>query len=212
MTVRNRTTMKIGFALIAENTFVNQIVALEREFHDKAGFSDILGTVNNLPHTTLFQGEMRVNIDYREIAEHIASEYLKLSKTRTLRFTHVKYVPHGWYFLLCRKSKVLSALHYQVLSKVEPYIVLPKERFEGTKDLPKAQREAIRNYNYRYAGEAFYPHVTIGRSAVKSDTVLNEMNLALNQIELSPRVERVTVYKMGINGVHETTLFEVKIV
>ena len=204
--------MKIGFALIAEKKFVDQIVALECEFHDKAGFSDHLGTVNNLPHTTLFQGEMRDAINYREIAEHIASEYVKLSKSRTLRFTKIKYVPLGWYFLICKKSKALSTLHFQVLSRVEPYIVLPETRLEATSDLPEVQREALLHYNYRYAGEAFYPHVTIGRSEAKNDMVLNEMNNALNQVDLSPRVDRVTVYKMGVNGIHEDTLYEVRIV
>lgn len=204
--------MKIGFALIAEKKFVDQIVALECEFHDKAGFSDHLGTVNNLPHTTLFQGEMRDDINYREIAAHIATEYVELSKSRTLRFTRIKYVPIGWYFLICKKNKAMSTLHYQVLHRIEPYIVLPKERLETTSNLPEVQREAILHYNYRYAGEAFYPHVTIGRSETKNDMVLNEMNNALNQVELSPRVDRVTVYKMGINGIHEDTLYEVKIV
>lgn len=203
--------MKIGFALIAEKKFVDQIVALECEFHDKAGFSDHLGTVNNLPHTTLFQGEMRDDINYREIAAHIATEYVELSKSRILRFTRIKYVPIGWYFLICKKSKAMSTLHYQVLHRIEPYIVLPKERLETTSNLPEVQREAILHYNYRYAGEAFYPHVTIGRSETKNDMVLNEMNNALNQVELSPRVDRVTVYKMGINGIHEDTLYEVKI-
>lgn len=204
--------MNIGFALITENNFVNQIVALEHQFHDKAGFFSTLGVTHNLPHTTLFQGTMKDDINYYEIAGFIANEYVKLSKSRHLRFTTIEYVPHGWYFLMCKKSKILSTLHSRLLTVVKPYIILPKERFErATEDLPIVQREAIIHYNYRYAGEAYCPHITIGRSATKNEIVLDEMNSSIRQFDLHPRVDKITVYQMGANGTHENTLYEIGI-
>lgn len=201
--------MKIGFAIITEDCFVNQIVALEHQFHHKAHFFNSLGIVENLPHTTLFQGEMKEDINYFEIADYIADEYAKLSKSRNLKFSNIKYVPHGWYFLMCKKSKELSTLHYLVLNKIKSFVVLPDDRMERiTEEMPIIQREAIREYNYRYAGEAFCPHITIGRSDSKNEIILDEMNFALSQINLVAPVDRITVYKMGANGTHEETLYE----
>jgi 2'-5' RNA ligase len=201
--------MKIGFAIITEDRFVNRIVALEHEFHDKAHFFNTLGLVRNLPHITLFQGEMKEDINYFEIADYIADKSAKLFISRNLRFKDIKYVPHGWYFLMCKKSKELFTLHNLVLNKVKSFVVLPDDRMERiTEEMPIVQREAIREYNYRYAGEAFCPHITIGRSDSKNEMILDEMNFAITQIDKVALVDRITVYKMGANGTHEETLYE----
>lgn len=203
-------SMKTGFAIVAEEAFINQIVTLEHEFHESAGFYDSLGTTYNLPHTTLFQGEMRDEINYKEIANDIAREYIKLSTSLILHFTEIKYVPSGWYFLLCLKSKELLALHNYVLKRVEPYLILPEDRMKRDfSDLTKAQREAIFNFNYRYAGKAFCPHVTIGRSTGRNKIILSKMNSFISTFNLSPYTNRITVYNMGRNGTHENTLYEV---
>ena len=205
-------SMRIGFAIIVEKNFIDQIVALEHEFHESANFYDFLGTKYNLPHTTLFQGEMRDEIDYQGIANDIVRKYIELSTNLTLHFTRIKYVPKGWYFLLCQKSKELLTLHDFVLKKVEPYIILPEDRLKRDyNDLSKAQREAILNFNYRYAGEAYYPHITIGRSEDKNDLILHKMNTSVSALNLSPSVDRITVYSMGRNGTHQNTLYEVKL-
>ena len=204
--------MKIGFAIITEDSFVSQIVALEHEFHEKACFYDTLGVKNNIPHTTIFQGEMKNNINYLEIADFIANEYNKIIRSKHIHFTDVEYVSHGWYFLMCEKTKELSALHNLVLDKVSPFIILPKDRLNRiTENMPEVQRNAIRDYNYRYAGDAFCPHITIGRSSKQNNIVLSKLNEAIKRLDLSPHVDKITVYKMGANGTHENTLYEVKI-
>ena len=102
------------------------------------------------------------------------------------------------------------SLHNKVLNEVTPYIILPEDRLKrNLEDLPKNQQEAIKNYNYRYAGDAFCPHITIGRSTSKNETILKEMNMAICNFDLSPYVEKVTVYQMGTNGTHKNTLYEI---
>ena len=204
---------KIGFALIAETNFVNKIVNLEHDFHEKAGFFDSLGIIKNLPHLTLFQGEMNDKMNYQEVADKIARVFDEMDSSPMLHFTHIDYIPQGWYFLLCEKSKELEALHFEVLRMIEQYISLPEDRLTRcTNDMPRAQIEAIQRYNYRFAGDAFFPHITIGRSSERNEDVLNEMNMVIKQINLSPSVDKITVYKMGRNGTHEETLYEIKLV
>lgn len=204
--------MKIGFAIIAEQEFLEQIVSFETKFHDRAGFLNHLGTVHNLPHITLFQGEMKEAINYCNIADEIASEYVRRYANRRLIFTNIEYVPDGWYFLLCKKNAELLSLHYHLLKEVYPYIILPENRLDRrVEELTEEQYNAILQYNYRYAGEAYYPHITIGRSLQKDNLLLKEMNRAKEYLNLLPRAERITVYKMGENGTHEDTLYEVKL-
>lgn len=58
--------------------------------------------------------------------------------------------------------------------------------------------------------EAFLPHITIGRSVSKEQDII--MQLLTTKFQELPRdveIERLTVYRMGENGVHAETLDEI---
>lgn len=201
--------MKTGFALICASPLFDDIIKIENEIHSRAGFFNSLGAKENMPHVTLFQGEMDGGLNLGEIAEKIASAARRLIPDKKICFTDVEYVRRGWYFLACEKTRELQKLHDIALGEVKPFIVLDGRRAEAADGLPEIQRSAIINYGYRYAGEAFFPHITIGRAAERREDILCELSRAVQAIERRSAIERVTAYKMGENGVHESTLYEV---
>lgn len=204
--------MKIGFALIPEDSFIEEIIALEGHFHNKGRFLHRLGFETNLPHITLFQGDIDNHLDYKTMALDILDTLRRLSLPPIIHFSNISYVEKGWYFLKCDKTELLLAMHNFVLEQIKPYIILPPNRLERSLEyLTKTQYNAIMEYNYRYAGEAFYPHITIGRSKEKNKTLLNEMNNAISKLKNSSMISRITVYKMGKDGTHEETLYEIRI-
>lgn len=202
--------MKIGFAIIPEMSFTRQIIDFESRFHQEGGFSHSLGIDRNLPHITLFQGEIEDQFDYISMAQSIMKEIKSLSFVHSLKFSKIEYVEKGWYFLMCDKTELLSTIHNFVLKKISPYIIFPSVRnLENLEFLTPTQYDAILKYNYRYAGEAFCPHITIGRSSRRDEVLLQNMNTAFNQFCKTSVISKITVYKMGQNGAHEESLYEV---
>lgn len=204
--------MKIGFALIPQDCIVEQIINFEKRFHDSGDFSHSLGTESNLPHITLFQGEMDEMFDYVAMADSLSKFFIEQELSPIVNFSKIVYVEKGWYFLMCDSSDFLLSMHNFVLRHIEPYIVLPQDRMErNIAGLTKNQYEAILRYNYRYAAEAFCPHITIGRSTQKDTLLLKNMNEDFSKMFKSSMISKITVYKMGQNGTHESTLYEIKI-
>lgn len=203
--------MKIGFALITAPPFFNRLIELENRCHNLCGFYDRLGKTKNLPHTTLFQGNLRETCPYEDIAEEIAASLRKQQLYR-VTFSRVVYVPEGWCFLECVNTPELAALHRKTLALAEPYIVLPHDTgSENMSVMSACQQHAIRHYGYRYAGEAFYPHITLGRTTGEEERVTELLNRETAQLGKEAMIDRVTVYGMGNNGTHAETLYKIKV-
>lgn len=205
--------MNIGFALITNSPFFDKIIEMENKYHDTAGFHNTLGSENNLPHITIFQGTMSEYINYQKIANQLAIKYKSICSENTLDFNDVVYVPEGWYFYECQTTEVLTQLHNCCLSLVKDYIVLNPNRLErNLSALTNDQISGIRDYGYRYAGKAFYPHITIGRTSSKKDeALLREFKSAFHSFTKTTSIRRITVYEMGPDGTHASTLYEVNL-
>ncbi len=203
-------SMKIGFAIIPEESFLSQIIELENEYNKKLQFKHSLGLSKNLPHITLFQGEFPEDLNYIEIV-HLLYEKIKgFHKPLNVEFKKIEYIEKGWFFLVCNKTDSLTLLHLYLLEYLSKYVILPKDRLDNKEreHLTNLQYEAIVKYNYRYAGDAFFPHITIGRSLKNNDVVLKEINNDFMKLNNFSKISRVTAYKMGDDGVHEETLYE----
>lgn len=203
--------MKIGFALITKAPFFNEIVRIENEVHDICGFMNKLGLVKNIPHTTLFQGSFSEQVDYKSILKEIKKYFCDSNQDKKLHFDEVIYVPEGWYFYACKKTDRLQELHNMTLELCKKDIVLEADRLANRfLNLPQIQIDGIAKYGYRYSEEAFLPHITIGRSVSKEQDII--MQLLTTKFQELPRdveIERLTVYRMGENGVHAETLDEI---
>ncbi len=203
-------SIRIGLALITEDSFLNRIVEIEKKIAQKYNFLTDLGTTYNLPHTTLFQGRFEEGFNYCKILKQIEQK-LKELHLKELKFIKVEYVPEGWYFYLCKKTDKLMKLHTYVLDLVKDDVILDLGRFKrDLSKLTKDQLEALKNYGYRYSGNAFDPHITLARTSEgKNNEIVEAFQKDLNLITKTPKLERLTVYLIGPNGSHKETLDEI---
>lgn len=212
--------MNIGFALILGESLFEAIIQMENQIHSQAKFHNSLSNENNLPHTTIFQGCFSDYVPYVAIAKQLASYYKKevesYRKETGLNycptFSFVDYVEKGWYFYECIKNSVLQNLHDFTCTKVKPYLVLKPERMEqDTSFLSPMQIQGLEKYGYIYSGEAFRPHVTIGRADGFDETILKILNVKSESLPKQVPFTRLTVYEMGPDGTHKNTLFEIEL-
>lgn len=202
--------MKIGFALIPDSKILNKIIDIENAIHKEAGFVNFLGNEKNLPHMTLFQGDMKDSIDYIKIAKEIISFYKSEKRNNRITFENVIYKPTGWYFLLIKNTSLLMDLHYKTLELCKPFIIFDQTKKERIEKLSLEEELAIKRYNYRYSEKAFLPHITIGRNFEENKKLLLKLNEVFKDINnCNPTFAKLTVYKMGLNGTHEETLYEI---
>jgi len=202
--------MDIGFALITADPFFSKVIEIENEVHEICGFKDKLGREHNLPHTTLFQGAFADETDYQNIAKKIKYYMNEINSSWSLNFDCVQYVPEGWYFYNCIRTENIFLLHNYVIKQCEKDIVLKPERLDRELGkLTDSQKKGIINYGYRYAGEAFKPHITLGRrSEGFSEQTMQILEGKFKDIPAEQQIDRITVYRMGPNGTHAETLFE----
>lgn len=203
--------MKIGFALITAPPIFEKIVEIENALHNTVNFHNKLELVNNIPHTTLFQGTFRDDTNYITIAETIADYYKTKCADHCLHFESVKYIPQGWYFYTCKITNELKALHEVTLSNSKEYILLDPQRLNrNISGLTKAQIKGITDYGYRYSADAFFPHITLGRTSENMRAqIISLFSNELDKIEKDVPIGKLTVYEMGVDGMHAKTLYEI---
>lgn len=202
--------MKIGFALITASPYFDNIVEIENKLHESSGFHNKLEKKNNIPHTTIFQGSFADDTDYIQIANELANYYKNICADKTLHFEKVVYVPSGWYFYICKITPELQALHCLTLEKCKEHIILEPDRLSrDMSGLTPEQYAGIRDYGYRYSEKAFYPHITLGRTSLDIEPhILENFQNELQVLPSDIPVERLTVYRMGPDGMHAETLYE----
>lgn len=203
--------MNIGFALVTSSPFFDELVNIENEIHDSCGFHNRLETINNIPHTTLFQGSFKDDTDFVSILKSIRDYFLMHSSECKLHFQEAVYVPHGWYFYTCKITEELQDLHMHTLELCKNHIILSPDRMNrNLSGLTEDQIKGIDNYGYRYSEKAFFPHITIGRNdEEKNDEILELLNEKLSRLSKNVEIERMTVYRMGKDGMHAETLAEI---
>lgn len=204
--------MRIGFALVTDDEFLRQIVEISNEVGRRHAFLDELGLQHNLPHTTLYQGYFADDYNYRAALDNIAA-LCRQDGVTTMEFTDVQYVNLGWYFYVCNETDAIMQLHNDALDLIEQDIVLDPIRLQrDISVLPQDQQEGILRYGYRYARTAFMPHITLGRTREEEDpAIMQELTDRLHAISRNSRIQRLTVYEMGPNGTHKSTLAEIRL-
>lgn len=201
--------MRIGFALIPDKKTQEKIREVTNILIRQGIFYTKFGTMYNLPHVTLFQGDFDSNFNYKGVVDQLAEQKIK----NQITFDRILYMDHGWYFYEVKEEKWLKDLHIYLLDIVKDDIRLINvhKKLKDGKMSPK-QKESIRKYNYRYAGDAYLPHLTLGRydNGYNFDVMLYlDNNLA--KILKEAKIEKITAYEIGPNGSHKRTLYEVEL-
>lgn len=198
--------MDIGFALIPDKPFSDELVKIENEVHEQCGFHHKLGTSFNIPHLTIFQGSFQNNVDCFQMLRYMTEYFISCDH---LQFNEVAYQAGGWYFYACQKTDELVNLHDWALKECRDYLDLQDDRLkQDMAGFTSEQIAGIKEYGYRYAGKAFMPHVTLGRSndISANSELISLLKQKLSKLPKDVPVYRMTCYKMGQDGQYAETL------
>lgn len=201
--------MRIGFALIPEKKIQGKITEVTNGLCRQGIFYTKFGTHYNLPHITLFQSDFDNDFNYKSVVNQLVEQNIQTK----IKFERIMYMDYGWYFYEVKKEDWLYSLHENLLKLVENDIKLiniHKRLKDG--NMSKQQKESIEKYNYRYAGDDYIPHLTLGRydNGYNFNLMLYlDNNLA--KLIKEAGISKITAYEVGPNGSHKRTLYEVEL-
>ncbi|WP_234425887.1 2'-5' RNA ligase family protein [Streptomyces kebangsaanensis] len=165
----------------------------------------------NLPHVTLFQGPFSDSLAPTEVLADIAASAAGLGLPGELPLSSpgVVYQPTGWLFLALERPALLSALQESVVAVLDPY--LDRTAFDTDKDVSRFtddERISYQKYGYRYVGDAYAPHMTLGRAP--EAVALELVRTARERVEPTGTwiFDRLSFYVMGQHGAHAERLAE----
>lgn len=200
-------TRWLGIALLPNADHVHRAIRMQQEIGGDHALRPGLTADGNLPHVTVFQGPFTDSLDPETELEKIGGT-LALPKELRLAATGIVYQPTGWVFLALERPPLLERLQAAALDALDAH--LDRQAF-GTKDTSRfseSERASFARYGYRYTGDAYAPHITLGRA---------EEQIAQEVVRHAPRrtsvpaqwsFDRLSFYVMGEHGAHAQTLTE----
>lgn len=204
---------RMGVGLIPDAHTCATLVGIRSMLTDYGVTGPLLGIDTNLPHVSLFQGEFSHAFEPWRVLEALQS-YVRSSEVRmSMSWRCVTYYPVDWLFLLCDVTEELREAQRVVLDELEPHLledtIDSSRRLNG---LTAAERESYSRYGYRYVGDAFLPHVTLGRvteERASRAVAAAQAAVVAGRLSAPSRLGSATVYMMGPDGAHESTVHEV---
>lgn len=200
-----------GLALLPEIETAQKIIEFQ---NDNLDFfkEPKLSPAEFLPHVSVLQSPFHVKRLTDDVLKTFADKW-KTYQNKELKFGDLYQQPVGWYFLgincpiwlrdfqLYCLSKLISAIDREKLGK--------NAHFE--KYSPLEQTNFL-NFGYRYIGEAFRPHITLGRN-LQGKTIPVEIQEEANKLFTGQPVKFDTLafYQAGPNGALDEILDEVKL-
>ncbi|MFF0446218.1 2'-5' RNA ligase family protein [Streptomyces sp. NPDC004609] len=204
-------TRRLGFALLPRADHLRTAVQLQRDVGGGVHLRPRLHPDGNLPHVTVFQGPFADSLAPEKALETIGASAVEngLRGEVSLASTGVVYQPTGWLFLALERPPLLQALQAAALAVLDPH--LDRAFFDGDKDVSRFtddERTSYERYGYRYTGDAYAPHVTLGRT--DEETALQLARTARDRVSLPKEwvFDRLSFYVMGEHGAHAETLLE----
>ena len=215
--------MDIGFALLPDKKFIEQLIGVEHKHHNALEFIDYLGFETNIPHMTLFLVYLVNNTNCEGVVNQIAS-LIRTIDYKTVDMESAEYFPKGWYFYLAKKAPQLINIHLETLEMCKKNIILDPMRITREPCATAAQYEKLQKYGFKYAEEEFIAHIVIGRTEqklleagndvtaeLKKQFAVGSLNESLKTVKNPFEIDSVICFQLGQNGVCERVLFREKI-
>ena len=210
--------MEIGFALLPDKEFVEQLIDVEHKHHNTLGFMDYLGFETNIPHLTLFQGSLINNVNCEGVVGQIAS-LIRTMNYKKVEMDKPGYFPKGWYFYTAKKASQLMNVHLETLEMCKKSIILDPMRVAKEPCATAAQYDKLQKYGFKYAEEEFIPHIVIGRteiklfdnetditSELKRQLAVSSLSESLKAVKNPFEIESAICFQLGPNGVCERVI------
>ena len=202
--------MRTGIAIIPRDEDIDSLVKLQEDIQKVEPLRPILGRKENLPHITLVQGSAEGPLcscrELRSIAEIVQE------RQDEIVVGPVSHEPRGWYFLRVELTRWIKRAHDEAFRAVRHSMRPPPDDLsrEIRHYTPPQKRNYLR-YGYRYLGDEFSPHVTLGRT--------DNLNRSSHEGAIVKVVDRrslrrvvparVTLFEVGEHGSHARPIEEV---
>ncbi|MFF8274715.1 hypothetical protein ACF05T_01165 [Streptomyces lateritius] len=199
-------TRWLGIALLPNAEHQDAAIRLQREVGGGQTLRPPLSQDGNLPHMTVFQGPFLDSLDTEAALEHVVRA-AGMPERADIPSTGIVYQPTGWVFLALRRLPLLEQVQKVALEALSPH--LDRSAFDASKDVSlfsDSERESLSRYGYRYTGDAYAPHITLGRA---EESVAREMVQSVPGRVDVPETwvfDRFSFYVMGEHGAHAETL------
>ncbi|MFG2630573.1 2'-5' RNA ligase family protein [Streptomyces sp. NPDC048473] len=201
-------TRWLGVALLPRADHTRSAIRLQKSLGGDRPLQPPLSEEGNLPHLTVFQGPFGDALaPERELASISAS--VSLPKELSLASVGIIHQPTGWLFMSVERPVLLQKLQEAVLDRLAPH--LDREAFDTSKDMSRfteTERASFAQYGYRYTGDAYAPHITLGRT--DEDVALELVRSAPERTHVPAEwtFDRLSFYVMGEHGAHAEKVVE----
>lgn len=195
----------LGLALLPVEVDIERLVEF-RESVDEYLDPPKLSTKMGIPHVSILQCPFNVrDLRYERLNAIFHQLHRFQSDLRLYADLGSLYrQPKDWVFIETKFSRWINDLQTVALQALEDRIlreaIAMNRDFTGYTDL-----EALnyRSYGYRYVGEAFRPHITLGKTSLDMDDSLPIQLTSAYKSQLEARriaFDRLVSYKAGPSG------------
>ena len=200
---------KAGIALVPPKATIAALIDFQEGVLKSIDLEPVWGFEKNLPHLSLLQGSFDRSSDFREILQDLR-DWFPL-KGVGLDVTFADYVPVGWFFLVTERPNWLRRLHERAVKLSAPHLIPPSRPVKKKIDhYTEAERTNYLRYGYRYIGDCFSPHITLGRVRRIEDVEVGKKCIAdlLRWSEVPTRlpISEIAAFEVGENGAFAATL------
>lgn len=190
-----------GVALLPEQTVTEQLIAFQRR-HRAVIAGPALGFDVNLPHLSLFQ-TMLVPAAHRALLRSVASSVDSAQLQGSIAsFSRVDVKAGTWVFADVAASWLREVADMAVAA-LSPLVCWSDVNVgDPMHGHSAAEIRSQATYGYRYVGDAFAPHVTLGVLPPGAPTTLHQKVVAAEFLEefSDVRFDRVVSYVAGEYG------------
>ncbi|SRR5579883_64134 len=206
--------MKLGIAMIPSLEAMNAVIALQKTLLPFYSLSPLLGTQHNLPHITLLQGRFKNDTDWVSLFSDLHNYCCQQKYLLEFQTTGLEYQLPGWLFLKLEPNILLFDAQRFIFERLKDSMFLIQEDYlKDTSSYSLLERQNYFIYGYRYIGQSFHPHITLGK-IINNYHFLNKAdvyNLDIFNFKIEGLIQKITLYEMGENGSHANTLYALDI-
>lgn len=200
-----------GIALVPPVDVCERVIRFQHE-HRRLIDGPELGHEVNRPHISVLQCPFGADLD-REKTLHLLRDSLA-GATAEMTLGAVYYQTTAWIFADIRKDPWLVALQAEALQLTSASIDRGRIAPRSQPDLTPLEQANYDQYGYRYVGESFRPHITLGRTPARSKSLPVGLLDAYERSGLAGMAFQPTTlafYRAGESGAYAETLASVEI-
>lgn len=202
--------MSLGIGIVLEQQFTDRLIRLQNEVCSEFRLTPRQDLTVALPHITLLQAPAGVDLGESDRLERCLMKILPAQCDANVSLTSIFYKPKGWYFLRVRRDEWLVRCHQAVVREFEPNLVRASKSAKDMNDYSANERANYARYGYRYIGNEWLPHVTIGRTSdgqVAREAALFDF-YSQRLLPARSAAAFIAVYEIGPNGSYSKSVKE----